>query len=151
STASYTLSTIPLFVIMAQFIVKADIVKDVFAIVDKISRGKSSLLGILTIISGGFLGAVSGSVTATASAWGQAAVPELQKYGYNPGLAGAVAATGGSLSSIIPPSIGLILYGIVTETAIGDLFMGAVIPGTILVLTFCVTLYIFYRRNNTHE
>lgn len=151
STASYTLSTIPLFVIMAQFIIKADIVKDIFAIVHKLSRGRSALLGILTIISGGFLGAVSGSGTATASALGQAAVPELRKYGYKLDLAGAIAATGGSLSSIIPPSIGLILYGIVTETPIGDLFIGAVFPGIILVFSFCVILYYFYRRENIQD
>lgn len=109
--ASYTLTTIPLFVLMAQFILQSGIVQDMFYMIHKISRGKNSLLGALTIIIGGLLGAVSGSGTATAASLGQVAVPELKKHGYKPELAAAVAASGGSLSGIVPPSIILILYG----------------------------------------
>lgn len=93
--ASYTLTTIPLFVLMAQFILQAGIVQDMFYMIHRLSRGNNSLLGALTIIVGGLLGAVSGSGTASAASLGQVAVPELTKHGYKPDLAAAIAASGG--------------------------------------------------------
>ncbi|WP_078428407.1 TRAP transporter large permease [Alkalihalobacterium alkalinitrilicum] len=148
-SASYTLTTIPLFVLMAQFILQAGIVRDMFTIVYNISRGKTGMLGALTIIVGGLLGAVSGSGTATSASLGQVAVPELKKHGFKDSLAGAVAAAGGSLSGIIPPSIILILYGVITETPIGDLFIGALIPGIMIMFVFIGCM--FYWLNKTKD
>lgn len=143
--ASYTLTTIPLFVLMAQFILQSGLVQDIFYTVHKISKGKNSLLGVLTLFIGGMLGAVSGSGTATSASLGQVAIPELRKHGYSPPLAGAIAAAGGSLSGIIPPSIILILYGVATETPVGKLFVGAFIPGIITMFVFIlVMLVLFY-------
>ncbi|WP_188208055.1 TRAP transporter large permease [Alkalibacillus aidingensis] len=143
--ASYTLTTIPLFVLMAQFILQAGIVRDVFYLVNKAARGRNSVLGILTLSIGGVLGAVSGSGTATSASLGQVAIPELRKHGYSGRLAGAIAASGGSLSGIIPPSIILILYGVATETPVGALFIGAIIPGIIVLLVFITVMLVFYQ------
>lgn len=143
--ASYTLTTIPLYVLMAQFILQSGIVKDLFYIVHKISKGKNSILGILTISVGGLLGAVSGSGTASSASLGQVAIPELRKHGYSSSLAGAIAAAGGSLSGIIPPSIILILYGVATETPVGKLFIGAVIPGILVMVVFIGVMLVYYR------
>ncbi|WP_078427681.1 TRAP transporter large permease [Alkalihalobacterium alkalinitrilicum] len=147
SVATYSLSTIPLFVLMAQFILQTDIVKDYFNIVHRLSRGSGSFLGGLTIVAGGFLGAVSGSGTASSAALGQVAVPELTKKGFSPALSGAIAATGGSLSSIIPPSITLIIYGIATETPIGQLFIGAILPGVLTTIVFIVVMYFLMKSS----
>jgi C4-dicarboxylate transporter DctM subunit len=146
-TASYTLTTIPLFVLMAQFILQADVVKDLFYLVNKFSRGRRGVLGSLTLVAGAMLGAVSGSGTATAASLGQVAVPELEKHGFKPALAGAVAAAAGSLSGIIPPSIILILYGVATETPVGDLFIAAIIPGVLVTAVFIAAMMIFLSRN----
>lgn len=145
SVAAYSLSTIPLYVLMAQFILQSDIVKDYFTIVHRLSRGKGSVLGGLTIVAGGFLGAVSGSGTASSAALGQVAVPEMNKRGFSPALSGAIAAAGGSLSSIIPPSITLIIYGIATETPIGQLFIGAIIPGVLTAIVFIIVMYFLMK------
>lgn len=145
-TAAYTLTTIPLFVLMAQFILQADVVKDLFYVVNKLSKGRKGVLGSLTLVAGAMLGAVSGSGVATAASLGQVAVPELEKHGFRAPLAGAVAAAAGSLSGIIPPSIILILYGVATETPIGDLFIAAVIPGIMVTAVFIVTMMVFLRR-----
>lgn len=145
-SASYTLTTIPLFVLMAQFILQADIVKDLFYVVNKISRGSRGLLGSLTLLAGSMLGAVSGSGTATAASLGQVAVPELRNNGYTPALAGTVAAAAGSLSGIIPPSIILILYGVATETPVGDLFAAAIIPGLLVTAVFVVVMTVYLAR-----
>lgn len=146
-TAAYTLTTIPLFVLMAQFILQADIVKDLFYVVNRFSRGRRGVLGSLTLVAGAMLGAVSGSGTATAASLGQVAVPELEKHGFKAPLAGAVAAAAGSLSGIIPPSIILILYGVATETPIGDLFIAALIPGVMVTLVFIGIMMVFLRRS----
>ncbi|MFS0862239.1 TRAP transporter large permease [Fredinandcohnia sp. 179-A 10B2 NHS] len=143
--ASYTLTTIPLYVLMAQFILQSDIVKDIFYIVHKVARGKNGVLGIMTLSIGGVLGAVSGSGTATAASLGQVAIPELRRHGYSGPLAGAIAAAGGSLSGIIPPSIILILYGVATETPVGKLFIAAVIPGILMMVTFMAVMLVYLR------
>ncbi|MEZ0481815.1 TRAP transporter large permease [Planococcus sp. SSTMD024] len=143
--ASYTLTTIPLFVLMAQFILQSGLVQDIFYMVHKVSKGKNSLLGVLTLIIGGLLGAVSGSGTATSASLGQVAIPELRKHGYSAPLAGAVAASGGSLSGIIPPSIILILYGVATETPVGSLFVGAFIPGILTMVVFIAVMLVYFQ------
>ncbi|MGJ9457819.1 TRAP transporter large permease [Oceanobacillus sp. CF4.6] len=143
--SSYTLTTIPLFIIMAQFILKAGIVEDAFTIIYKMSRGKPTVLGALTIVVGGLLGAVSGSGAATSASLGQVAVPELTRYGYKPALAAAFAAASGSLSGIIPPSIILILFGVITETPISGLFIGAILPGILMIVVLIVCLLFMFK------
>ncbi|WP_404332704.1 TRAP transporter large permease subunit [Mesobacillus maritimus] len=148
--ASYTLTTIPLFVLMAQFIVKSGIVRDMYGIVFNLSKGQSGLLGVLTVIIGAFLGAVSGSTSGSSAALGQVAVPELKKHGFRDDIAGATIAAAGSLSGIIPPSIILILYGVVTETPIGTLFIAAIIPGILMTLVIIgVMLFLHTRGDQT--
>lgn len=146
--ASYTLTTIPLFVLMAQFLLQADIVKDLFYIVNRLARGRRGVLGALTIAVGGVLGAVSGSGTATSAALGQVAVPELKRHGYSDRLAGAIAASAGSLSGVIPPSIILILYGVATETPVGNLFIGSVFPGMLMTLVFIAVMLFYFARES---
>lgn len=146
--ASFTLTTIPLFILMAQFVLQSGIVNDFFYIIHRLSKGRGGVLGTLTIIGGGFLGAVAGSGVASSAALGQIAVPELRKRGFKPELAAAVAASAGSLSSIIPPSIVLILYGVATETPIGDLFIAAVIPGCLVLAAFIAVMLFYYKRSH---
>ncbi|UNK47881.1 TRAP transporter large permease [Arthrobacter sulfonylureivorans] len=148
AVSSYSLSTIPLYVLMAQFIVQAGIVKDLFQVVHKLSRGRTGVLGALTFGAGGVFGAVSGSGVATAAALGQVAVPELRSRGFSPHLAGATAAAAGSLSSIVPPSLALIVYGVATETPIGDLFIAAVIPALLMLTIYTMVMIGLLRRES---
>jgi C4-dicarboxylate transporter, DctM subunit len=147
-TVSYSLSTVPLFVIMAQFIVRSGIVEDLYNLVYNVSKGKSSILGILTVVAGGLMGAVSGSSNASAGAMGQVAVPQLMKRGYSEGIAGATVAAAGSLSSVIPPSIVLILWGVATETPIGQLFIGSLVPGIIMMIVIIIIMLINMKMAN---
>lgn len=150
-TAGYSLTTIPLFVVMAQFIVRAGIVEDLYSLVYNFSKGRKGLLGTLTVLAGGFLGAVSGSSNASAAAMGQVAVPQLLKRGYNEGIAGATVAAAGSLSSVIPPSIILILWGVATETPIAKLFIGTILPGITIMLIIIITMLFFLKYFNKQE
>lgn len=138
SAASYTMTTIPLYVLMAQFILEAGLIRDLYAVVYKISKGRRGALGVLTQVMGGFLGAVCGSGTATSAALGQISIPELRARGYTEGLAGAVAASAGSLSAVVPPAIMMIVYGSCAQVSIGSIFMGAMIPGILCVVCFSV-------------
>lgn len=149
--ASYSLSTIPLYIIMAQFILQAGIVQDAFSLVYKAAKGRPSILGVLTIFVGGLLGAVSGSGAATSASLGQVAVPELRSYGFKAPLAGTIAAVSGSLSGIIPPSIILILYGVITETPISYLFVGAIIPGILTMFVFMACVVVAFNMDKDKE
>lgn len=152
--AGYTLTTIPLFILMSQFFIQAGIVKDLYAIVYNYSRGKSGILGSLTIILGAVLGSISGSGSAASAALGQVAIPELKKHGYKDDLSGAIAASAGALSGIIPPSIILILYGATTQTPVNKLFMGAVIPGILLTVSFILSALFYFniqKKKNSLE
>lgn len=144
-TASYALTTIPLYILMAQFIMQAGIVRDLYSLMYTLSRGRPGPLGVMTILLGGLLGGVSGSGTATSAALGQIAVPELQKRGYPSHVAGTIAAASGSLSSIIPPSVILILYGVVAQISIGQLFTAALVPGILLMLSFSAIALVYLR------
>ncbi|MFC4355491.1 TRAP transporter large permease [Chryseomicrobium palamuruense] len=143
--ASYSLTTIPLYILMAQFIMQAGIVKDLYDLAYKLSKGRGGVLGVLTVFIGGLLGGVSGSGTATSAALGQIAVPELIRRGYPPHLAGSLAAASGSLSAIIPPSVFLILYGVVAQISIGQLFTAAMIPGILMMLVFAGTTLVYLK------
>lgn len=145
--ASYTLTTVPLYMLMAQFIMQAGIVKDLYGLFYRLSRGRKGVLGVLTILIGGLLGGVSGSGTATSAALGQIAVPEMQRRGYPDHLAGTIAAAAGSLSSIIPPSIFLIIYGVVAQISIGQLFSAALLPGILLMVVFSGITMVYLRMN----
>lgn len=150
-TASYSLSTIPLFVLMAQFIVRSGIISDVYTIVYNLSKGKNWFLGVLTVFAGALMGAVSGSTAASSAAMGQVSVPQLMKRGYSDGVAGATVAAAGSLSAVIPPSIILILYGVATETPIGKLFMGSLIPGIIMTIVIIICMLFALKLSNKND
>lgn len=143
--ASYSLTTVPMFVLMAQFIVQCGIIEDIYNLVYNISRGRRGILGVLTVIAGGVLGAVSGSATASSAAMAQVATPQLMRRGYQDGIAGATVAAASSLSSVIPPSVILILWGVATDTPIGNLFIGSLIPGIIMMVIICVIMLIHLK------
>ena len=144
--ATYSLITVPLFILMAQFLMIGDLVKDVYALVYKLSGQRRYPLGALTMVFGGFLGAVSGAATAIASAMALIASPLLRSYGYSKDFSISIAAAAGSLSEIVPPAIILIVYGCLVEIPIGRLFAGAIIPGVLATLSLMLVLYLMGRK-----
>lgn len=149
SVATYSLTTIPLFILMAQFIVKSNIIGLLYGIIFKISKENGGVLGVFTMLLGGFLGALSGSPTAISAALAQISLPELVKHGYNKYFAAATVAMSGSLSTIIPPSIILIVYGTATQTSIGELFIAMTIP--VIFILFVVSLVVFIMFKLTYN
>ncbi|MBR0164980.1 MAG: TRAP transporter large permease [Lachnospiraceae bacterium] len=155
TVASYTLTTLPLYIIMAQFIMKAGIIKELYNMTYRLSGGRGWVLGVMTTILGGFLGAVSGSGTATAAGLSQCAYPELRKRGFSKELACTLCATSGSLSAVIPPSTLIVLYGVTAQVSVATLFIATLIPGISMLVVYAVLTVIYYfvekRGNRVQE
>lgn len=140
--ASYELSVIPLFIFMGYLASHTKLASDLFAGMNAVLgrfRGGTAITAIGA--SAGF-GAVSGSSLATASTMGQIALPELEKLGYSPRLATGTLAAGGTLGILIPPSVALIIYSIVVEASIIEMFQAAVLPGLVAVAFFMFVIWI---------
>jgi tripartite ATP-independent transporter DctM subunit len=140
--SSYTLSVIPLFVLMGQFAfrsgISSDIFKSVYAWLGHFRGG----LAMATIMACSGFAAICGSSLATGATMGMVAIPEMDKYNYDPKLSTGCIAAGGTLGILIPPSIGFVLYGILTEESIGKLFMAGILPGVLLsalLLFVCIS------------
>lgn len=140
TVASYSLTTIPVYILMASFFMKSGAVSTLYQFVFNLARGRKGPLGVLTILIGGLLGAVSGSCSATSAALGRISHEELTSRGYSPKLSAGVISVAGSLSSIVPPSSMLIIYGCIAGVSVGKLFMGAIIPGVGTMLVFMIVL-----------
>lgn len=141
TASTYTLSIIPLYLLMAQMLLKGGVIVDLFRVGHRLARYRRFPLGVATIITGGLLGAVSGSGTASAAALATLAGPELQRVGYTRSFSVALAAISGSLSVIIPPSLLIMIYGSLTEVPIGHLFIGSIGPGFLCIAVYIGCLY----------
>ena len=145
SVASYAWVVAPMFILMAEFLSASRIINDLFKAAHKWFGHLPGGLGIASIFASGMLGALSGSSTASAATISASAAPQMKKYGYNPKLAMGVVSVGGTLSILIPPSTILIIYGIITESPIDQLFIAGVVPGVITALGFILVI-VFWAK-----
>ena len=140
ATASYELITVPMFLLMAEFVILSGVANDLFRSasiwVGRVPGG----LGIATAIAGAGFGAISGSSTASAATLSATTIPEMIKQGYEPKMACGVVAISGTLAMLIPPSIALVLYGIIANVSVGKLLVGGIIPGILVTVTIALTV-----------
>ncbi len=147
-TASfYPYTIIPLFILMGGFAGNAGITRELYQTFDKWFRRLPGGLGIATIASCAFFAALSGSSVAAAAAMGNIAIPEMKRFQYAPRLAVGAVAAGGTLSFLIPPSLGFVVYGMLTEQSIGKLLISGIIPGVLLSLAFILVIIIQVKIN----
>lgn len=139
---SFTLIAIPFFVMVGAFLSGGKVVDYIFKFANCIFGKISGGLGMGTILASAILAAVSGSSMANAAALSMAILPALVKYNYRHGEAGALIATGGTLGILIPPSLTMILYGVITNQSIGHLFMAGLVPGLVLVTLLLITVWL---------
>lgn len=145
--SSYTLSVIPLFVLMGQFAFMSGISSDIYKTVYSWFGHFRGGLAMATIMACSGFAAICGSSLATGATMGMVAIPEMNKYNYDPRLSTGCIAAGGTLGILIPPSIGFVLYGILTEQSIGKLFMAGIIPGVLLSMLFLGVIWLRCWRN----
>ncbi len=132
----YLLVTIPLFAFMAHVMISARIVDDLYGTAYTLTRHLPGGLAIATILACTIFAAISGSSVATALTIGSVAIPQMIRFGYDPKAAYGLVAAGGTLGILIPPSGPMVLYGVVSDTSIGGLFMAGVMPGLMIAGIF---------------
>lgn len=143
--SSYSLSIVPLFLLMGQFATKSGMSSALFeAASDWIGHRRGGIAMAAVGACAGF-GAVCGSSLATASTMGQVALPEMRKRGYSDALSTGVLAAGGTLGILIPPSVILVIYAILTEQNIVKMFIGALVPGILAAIGYMITVSVFVR------
>lgn len=145
--SSQNLSVIPLFILMGAFAFAANISEDLYRAVHKWLGHFRGGLAMATVAACACFAAISGSSLATAATLGKVAMPEMKKYKYDMALATGSVAAGGSIGILIPPSVILIIYGIITEQSIGKLFLAGFIPGLLEALFYIITIVILTRIN----
>ena len=145
--ANYTLSVIPLFILMGALAERAGIARALFKSAEGALGRFRGGLAMSVIGACTAFGAICGSSVATTATFGRAALPELLKYKYDAGFATGTIAVGGTLGILIPPSVILVVYAITTEQNIAKLFQAALIPGLLAALFYCITIAIMVRRN----
>jgi C4-dicarboxylate transporter DctM subunit len=145
--ASYDLSVIPLFILMGSLCFFAGLSKDLYDTVHSWLGQLRGGLAMATVGACAGFAAISGSSLATAATMGTVALPEMKRYKYDDRLATGAVAAGGTIGILIPPSVILILYGIITEQSIGKLFLAGFIPGVLEAVFYMVTIYILCKRN----
>lgn len=146
-TTNYALSVLPLFILIGHLAHQAGIVQGAYRCARAWLGWLPGGLGIATVFAAAGFAAVSGASTATAAVFSRIAIPELLRYKYHPSLAAAVVAAGGTLASLIPPSAIMVVYGIITETSIGDLLLAGFIPGVISAVLYASTIFVRFSWN----
>ncbi len=138
SSASFVLTTIPLFILMGQFAYRSGMSEEIFGAAQKWLGHLPGGLAMATMGACGVFAAAMGSSTAEAASMGVISIDAMRRRGYDPGFAGATVAVGGTLGILIPPSLTFIIYGAITEESIGKLFMAGIIPGIAAALVWIV-------------
>jgi len=144
---AYEFSVVPLFIAMGNLVSRAKISDKLFDAAGSLVGHYRGGLGMAAAISCGAFSAVSGSSLATAATMSKASMPSMRRFGYHDSLATGVIAAGGTLGILIPPSIVLIIYGIMTEQDISDMFIAGIIPGILCVISYIITVIIVTRLN----
>ena len=147
---AYTLSVIPLFILMGKFVAKAGLAHELFRAAYVFIGHLRGGLAHATIAACAGFGAICGSSIATAATMSKVAYPSMKKLGYSDSLSTGVIAAGGTLGIMIPPSTIMVIYGIVTETNIGKLFAAGVIPGLLTALMLMLAVVVVTSRDPEH-
>lgn len=143
----YGLSVIPLFILMGNFVTKANLSGDLYRASNAFLGHRRGGLSMATIVACGGFSAICGSSLATSATMAKVAMPSMKRYGYADGLASASIAAGSTLGILIPPSVILLMYGLLTETSIRELFAAGFLPGLLGILLYLAAVrFVVWRR-----
>ncbi|SKA78957.1 TRAP transporter, DctM subunit [Paucidesulfovibrio gracilis DSM 16080] len=145
--ASYDLSTIPLFILMGQIAFNCGISRKLYDTGYRFFGHVNGGLAMATVTACTGFGAICGSSPATAATMATVGIPEMKRFGYADSLAAGSVASGGGLGMIMPPSVVLIVYGVLTEQSIGELFVAGIFPALLLTLLFIGAVWLVCRRS----
>lgn len=143
----YTLSVVPLFILMGNFVTRAGMSRELFHLASTFIGHWRGGLAMSSVAACAGFGAICGSSIATAATMSKVAYPSMKEHGYSNGLATASIAAGGTLGIMIPPSTIFVIYGIMTETNIGKLFAAGIVPGIVCTILMCCAIAFIVRRH----
>lgn len=138
--SNYGFSPIPMFILMGVFASKARMSQELFEGARALFGSWRGGMALAAVTSCGIFSAISGSSLATAASMSRVALPEMEKNGYAKSLASGTLAAGGTLGIMIPPSIALLLYALITEQSVGEMFIAGIIPGLLGLVLYCITI-----------
>jgi len=144
--SAYTFSVVPLFTLMGAVAAVSGLSADLFRASHVVMRGARGSLSIASIFASALFGAVCGSSVATALTMSKVSIPQMLAAGYRPSLAAGAVAAGGTLGILIPPSLILMIYAIIAQQSVAQLFAAALIPGLILTALYCLVAVVLSRR-----
>lgn len=147
TVSSYELITIPMFLLMAELVLISGIADDLFRAAAAWVGHFRGGLGMATAMAGAGFGAICGTSTASAAVLSATSLPAMLEHGYEPKMACGVVAISGTLAMLIPPSVVLIIFGLLAEVNIGKLLIAGVIPGILVAITIMATVYVLAVRN----
>jgi len=147
---SYNLTAVPMFVALGHVAYRAGITGDIYLAARTWLTRVPGGLAMASIVGCGGFSAISGSSLACAATMGRVAVPEMRKYGYDDRLASGAVAAGGTLGSLIPPSVLFIIFGVFTESSISKLFIAGIVPGLISMAGYWIVIAIWSRLRPHH-
>jgi C4-dicarboxylate transporter, DctM subunit len=145
--AKYTLSVVPLFILMGNFVTRAGMSRELYQASYAFIGHRRGGLAMSTILACAGFGAICGSSIATAATMAKVAMPEMRRFKYQDSFAAGSIAAGGTLGILIPPSVIMVIYGIMTEQSIGALFAAGIIPGIVATIFYIVAAGIVTARN----
>ncbi|MBI2752028.1 MAG: TRAP transporter large permease [Betaproteobacteria bacterium] len=137
---NYTLSVVPLFILMGNFVTRAGMSQELFRAAYTFIGHLRGGLAMATVVACAAFGGICGSSIATAATMAKVAYPSMKRFGYSDRLASGAIAAGGTLGIMIPPSTIMVIYGVFTETNIGKLFAGGILPGTLGAALLCLAV-----------
>lgn len=144
--SSYELLTIPMFLLMAEFMVVSGISSNLFNAVATWTSRQRGGLGIATALTGAAFGAISGSSAAAAATLSTTSIPAMERAGYEQRFATGIVSISGTLAMLIPPSIAVIFYGLLSGADIGRLLIAGIVPGILVTLTIALTIWVMILR-----
>lgn len=147
SAASWSLSVIPMFVLMGYLTFYSGFAEDAYNTAYKWVGRLPGGIAIATLIGSGFFAAASGSSIAATATLGKMSLPQMQRFNYDTKLSVGCVAIGGTIAAVIPPSIMLVLFGIVTEQSVGRLLIAGIFPGILTVVVYCLLVFVRAKLN----
>lgn len=145
SISSYLFGVVPLFVLMGLVVSRANIGRDTFEVAGQLLRRVRGGLGMATVGANAVFAAITGISIASAAVFTKVAVPEMRRMGYSAPFATGIVAGSSVLGMLLPPSLLLILYGILAEESVGALFMAGIGPGILLFVVYCIAIWLMLR------
>lgn len=146
SVDSFSFMAVPFFMLAGAFMSSGGVTKRIVNFANSLVGALAGGLALVVAVSGMFFAALSGSSAATTAAIGTALIDEMEKRGYKKSFAAAVVASGGTVGIVIPPSVTMVVYGVVADVSIGDLFLGGLAPGILMGVSMCIVSWVISKK-----